>query len=156
MSSSSRVSPGSPGSSGTRTSFRWRSFSTHCSSTRNRPENSGTADDGIVNPKFTIAFEPWRKTEFYASAGGGFHSNDGRGATITVDPVTGDPAERVDPLVRARGAEAASAGESGAVAEITADTPETPPATSARSCRGVVTSTRRPGEAATASATSTG
>lgn len=78
--------------------YRWAVDSDH-------PENSGTADDGIVNPKFTVAFEPWRKTEMYASAGGGFHSNDGRGATITVDPVTGDPAEPVDPLVRGRGAE---------------------------------------------------
>jgi hypothetical protein len=37
--------------------------------------------------------------------GGGFHSNDARGATITVDPATGEPAERVTPLVRAWGAE---------------------------------------------------
>jgi outer membrane receptor protein involved in Fe transport len=36
----------------------------------------------------------------------GFHSNDARGATITVDPVSGDPVERVTPLVRANGAEA--------------------------------------------------
>ena len=35
----------------------------------------------------------------------GFHSNDARGAAITVDPVTGEPADRVTPLVRAKGAE---------------------------------------------------
>ena len=35
----------------------------------------------------------------------GFHSNDARGATITVDPVTGEPAHRVTPLARAKGAE---------------------------------------------------
>jgi hypothetical protein len=40
------------------------------------------------------------------SAGGGFHSNDGRGATITRDPVSGDPVEPVDPLARAKGTEA--------------------------------------------------
>ena len=40
-------------------------------------------------------------TELYVSAGKGFHSNDARGTTITVDPVTGDPAEPVSPLVDA-------------------------------------------------------
>jgi outer membrane receptor for monomeric catechols len=40
--------------------------------------------------------------EVYLSAGRGFHSNDARGTTITVDPVTGDPADPVDPLVAAR------------------------------------------------------
>jgi outer membrane receptor protein involved in Fe transport len=37
--------------------------------------------------------------ELYVSAGKGFHSNDARGTTITVDPASGDPAERVNPLV---------------------------------------------------------
>ena len=69
------------------------------------PVNGGTASEGIVNPKFSVAFGPWRRTELYASAGGGFHSNDGRGATIRRDPVSGDAVEPVDPLVRARGAE---------------------------------------------------
>jgi hypothetical protein len=69
------------------------------------PVNGGTKSDGIVNPKFRIALGPWRRTELYASAGGGFHSNDGRGATIRRDPVSGDAVEPVDPLVRARGAE---------------------------------------------------
>jgi hypothetical protein len=69
------------------------------------PPNSGTESEGIVNPKFRIAFGPWRRTELYASAGGGFHSNDGRGATIRRDPVSGDAVDPVDPLVRARGAE---------------------------------------------------
>ena len=40
-------------------------------------------------------------TEFYVNAGFGFHSNDARGATITIDPATGEPAERVTPLARA-------------------------------------------------------
>ena len=46
-----------------------------------------------------------RKTELYVNAGLGFHSNDARGATITIDPVTGEPAKRVTPLARATGAE---------------------------------------------------
>jgi hypothetical protein len=69
------------------------------------PANGGTKSDGIVSPKVSVALGPWARTEFYVSAGGGFHSNDGRGATIAVDPVTGEPAEPVDPLVPARGAE---------------------------------------------------
>ncbi len=68
-------------------------------------ENSGITTDGIVNPKFSVAVGPWRKTELYASAGGGFHSNDGRGAVIRRDPTTGGAVEPVDPLVRGRGAE---------------------------------------------------
>jgi hypothetical protein len=67
--------------------------------------NSGDGTDGLLSPKFTAALGPWKSTELYASAGAGFHSNDARGAVISVDPRTGGPAERVTPLVRARGAE---------------------------------------------------
>lgn len=67
--------------------------------------NTGNACDGIVSPKASLAFAPTRELEFYVGAGFGFHSNDARGTTITVDPVTGDAADRVDPLVRSRGAE---------------------------------------------------
>ena len=49
------------------------------------PVNGGSVTDSIVNPKFTAAFGPWNRTEFYVGAGGGFHSNDGRGSTLTVD-----------------------------------------------------------------------
>jgi hypothetical protein len=70
-----------------------------------RPENSGHRGAGLVSPKLGLAFGPWSGTEFYVNAGFGFHSNDARGTTITTDPRTGEPAARVDPLVRARGAE---------------------------------------------------
>lgn len=69
------------------------------------PVNGGTVTDGIVNPKVAATFGPWRRTEVYVAAGGGFHSNDGRGATIRRDPSTGDAVDPVDPLVRARGTE---------------------------------------------------
>lgn len=69
------------------------------------PENAGRRTEAIVNPKLSVALGPWRRTEFYAGLGGGFHSNDGRGATLRRDPVSGEPAEPVDPLVRARGTE---------------------------------------------------
>lgn len=68
-------------------------------------DNSGTAVSGIVSPKGGLVIGPWKGTEIYANAGFGFHSNDGRGTTMTIDPATGEPAERVSPLVRARGAE---------------------------------------------------
>jgi hypothetical protein len=69
------------------------------------PRNSGIATDGLVSPKGGLVLGPWAKTELYVNAGMGFHSNDARGATITVDPATGLAADRVTPLVRARGAE---------------------------------------------------
>ena len=69
------------------------------------PANSGNESDAIVSPKLNLIFGPWNETEFYASGGYGFHSNDARGTTITVDPVTGDLADSVDPLVRTYGGE---------------------------------------------------
>jgi len=69
------------------------------------PLNSGNGVEGMLSPKFSAAFGPWRGTEFYANAGMGFHSNDARGAVIRVDPKTGEPASQVTPLVRAKGAE---------------------------------------------------
>ena len=51
-------------------------------------------------------FGPWAETEFFINAGRGFHENDARGTTITVDPVDGvTAAEPVRPMVRASGAE---------------------------------------------------
>jgi hypothetical protein len=70
-----------------------------------RAANSGERSAGLLSPKLGLAFGPWAGTELYANAGFGFHSNDARGTTIRVDPRTGDPADPVDPLVRARGAE---------------------------------------------------
>lgn len=67
--------------------------------------NSGTTTAGLVSPRFGVVAGPWNRTEFYANAGWGYHSNDARGATIAVDPATGGAASRVTPLVRARGAE---------------------------------------------------
>jgi hypothetical protein len=69
------------------------------------PENSGRSDDSIVSPKVSLVFGPWANTEYFVNYGQGFHSNDARGTTITVDPKTGDPVQRVDPLVRTTGYE---------------------------------------------------
>ncbi len=68
--------------------------------------NSGSANDSIASPKLTMVLGPWAKTEYFVNVGSGFHSNDARGTTITVDPSDGvTPADTVDPLVRAFGAE---------------------------------------------------
>jgi outer membrane cobalamin receptor len=67
--------------------------------------NSGKASDNKLSPKLNLIFGPWARTEFYASIGSGFHSNDARGTTITTDPATGAPADKVTPLVRSKGAE---------------------------------------------------
>ena len=88
-----------------RTTFGLRGDAYRFDVESNNPLNSGRENDGMVSPKFTAVLGPWQSTEFYVNAGLGFHSNDARGATITVDPKTGEPAERVTPLVRAKGAE---------------------------------------------------
>lgn len=67
--------------------------------------NSGKTDDSIVSPKLSLVFGPWSKTEYFFNVGRGFHSNDARGTTITLDPNTLTPADKVDPLVRSRGME---------------------------------------------------
>jgi hypothetical protein len=69
------------------------------------PLNSGNGADGLVSPKFTAVLGPWHGTELYINGGYGYHSNDARGAVITVDPKTGQPAERLELLTRAGGAE---------------------------------------------------
>lgn len=68
--------------------------------------NSGKGNDSIISPKASIVFGPWHDTEIFLSAGRGFHSNDARGATITVDPVDGvTPVDPVTALAAARGVE---------------------------------------------------
>jgi hypothetical protein len=58
-----------------------------------------------VSPKASLVFAPTKATEWYLSGGLGFHSNDARGTTIAVDPVSGDRVAPVNPLVRSRGGE---------------------------------------------------
>ncbi len=70
--------------------------------TSNTPANSGNKNDAIVSPKLALVFGPWDKTEYYLNAGSGFHSNDARGTTITVNP---------DPRLGARPGCAGAAGE---------------------------------------------
>jgi outer membrane receptor protein involved in Fe transport len=76
--------------------YRWKVDS-------DNPLNSGEAHASLGSPKLSLIFGPWEKTEYYVNAGYGFHSNDARGTTMTVDPQTGDPVSKVTPLVRAKG-----------------------------------------------------
>ncbi|MES2832319.1 MAG: TonB-dependent receptor [Pseudomonadota bacterium] len=69
------------------------------------PANSGKTNDRITSPKLNLIFGPWAKTEYYVNLGTGFHSNDARGTTISIDPKTGAAADRVPALVRGKGAE---------------------------------------------------
>jgi len=73
---------------------------------RTDPANSGFVANGIWSPKASIVFGPWDRTEYFVNWGFGFHSNDARGTTITVDPNTGLPVTAVTPLVRSQGYEA--------------------------------------------------
>ncbi|MEX0737719.1 MAG: TonB-dependent receptor [Pseudohongiella sp.] len=68
--------------------------------------NGGSGSDTLFSPKLNLIFGPIDGLETFFSAGQGFHSNDARGTVITVDPVTGDPIDSVDPLATARSYEA--------------------------------------------------
>jgi hypothetical protein len=73
--------------------------------------NSGAARKFLSSPKFSAIFGPWSKTEFYVQGGFGFHSNDARGATQTVEPVSADnpyantPVARIPFLIPTKGGE---------------------------------------------------
>jgi outer membrane receptor protein involved in Fe transport len=77
--------------------------------TSDTPANSGNADAAITSPKVGLVLGPFRNNEIFLNAGYGFHSNDVRGVTITVNPHNAPdadlPADKVPFLVRAKGAE---------------------------------------------------
>ncbi|MEQ1539243.1 MAG: TonB-dependent receptor [Sphingorhabdus sp.] len=75
--------------------------------------NSGKGSDGFIAPKVALAWKAAPALELYANYGESFHSNDVRGATINVDPASGDPADRVPVFSRARGAELGARIETG-------------------------------------------
>ncbi len=73
--------------------------------------NSGTASKLLPSPKASLIFGPWSSTEYYAQGGFSFHSNDGRGTTQTVEPVSGEnpypgtPVAPIPALIPTKGAE---------------------------------------------------
>ncbi len=54
------------------------------------PANSGASTTLLPSPKLSLIFRPWEKTEVYAQGGFSFHSNDGRGATQSAEPVSAE------------------------------------------------------------------
>ena len=74
--------------------------------------NSGTANDTQASPKLSLIFGPWAKTEYYFNIGSGFHSNDARGTTISVDPKNPTVASmRESPIVKSNGFEIGARSE---------------------------------------------
>ena len=75
------------------------------------PANTGTASKFLPSPKLSLIFGPWSNTEIYLQGGFSFHSNDGRGATQTVEPISADnpypntPVARIPALIPTKGAE---------------------------------------------------
>ncbi len=69
------------------------------------PRNSGTEQETLISPKASLIYRSSPTTEWYASVGKGFHSNDARGVIQQVDPVTEEAVPSVDPLVSSHGAE---------------------------------------------------
>jgi len=73
--------------------------------------NSGSATKFLPSPKASLIFGPWANSEFYLQGGFGFHSNDGRGATQQVEPVSPDNPyhgtlnTKITPLVQTKGGE---------------------------------------------------
>lgn len=67
--------------------------------------NSGAGQSSLVSPKAGLALTLTPSAEVYLNGGVGMHSNDVRGATITLDPQTGLPADKVPALVKGTGFE---------------------------------------------------
>jgi hypothetical protein len=73
--------------------------------------NSGSAVKFLPSPKASLIFGPWANIEFYLQGGFSFHSNDARGATQLVEPVSPDYPypntimPKISPLVETKGGE---------------------------------------------------
>ncbi len=67
--------------------------------------NAGSGSDLLYSPKVSFAYRVNDSLEAYANWGRGFHSNDVRGATVSVDPATGELLDPLDVLVATQGAE---------------------------------------------------
>ena len=67
--------------------------------------NSGSQSAALLSPKLSLIFGPRQETEFFINLGYGYHSNDARGTTLQINPVSGDAAASVSPLVWSRGGE---------------------------------------------------
>ena len=78
------------------------------------PANTGTASKLLPSPKLSLTFGPWSNAEFYVQGGFSFHSNDARGATQTVQPVSADDPYPNTPVAKIPGLVPTKGGEIGA------------------------------------------
>ncbi len=69
------------------------------------PADSGNQFAYTPEPKLSLIFGPWAKTEFYLNGAMGFHTDDARGINTTQDPTTGAPVQRALPIAQTLGAE---------------------------------------------------
>ncbi len=72
--------------------------------------NSGMASKFRPSPKASLIFGPWFNTEFYLQGGFSFHSNDARGTSQRIEPISPDypfptPSTPITPLVPTKGGE---------------------------------------------------
>ena len=67
--------------------------------------NSGHQVATLPSPKLSLIFGPWDKTELYVQGGEGFHSNDARATTATVNPDGSTVGTNLPLLVQAYGGE---------------------------------------------------
>jgi outer membrane receptor protein involved in Fe transport len=88
-----------------RTTLGLRGDVYHWNVESDNPLNSGDDTSGILSPKVSAAFGPWGGTELYANWGLGFHSNNGLGVVLQVDPATGESVTSSPPFARSNGAE---------------------------------------------------
>lgn len=65
--------------------------------------NRGTVLQGVFEPKLSMIFGPWSKTEYYVNLGEGIHTNDARGAVTTMDPVSGQSVSPDTAVVKSKG-----------------------------------------------------
>jgi hypothetical protein len=77
------------------------------------PQNSGSTQAWVPQPKMSLILGPWERTNFYVNWGWGFHSNDARGIFNQLSPdfVNGTapqfltPGQADQPIARTRGGE---------------------------------------------------
>jgi outer membrane receptor protein involved in Fe transport len=69
------------------------------------PLNSGQGSEHILSPKLGVVLSPTARTDVFLNWGRGYHSNDVRGTTTTVDPLTHKALQKVSVLVPATGYE---------------------------------------------------
>jgi outer membrane receptor protein involved in Fe transport len=70
-----------------------------------QPANSGSDNDGLLQPKLGLAWLLNGNIELYGNYGKGFHSNDVRAAVNRIDPVSGEATEQQPILAEGEGAE---------------------------------------------------